>query len=143
MDRLNRTMAGCGLSLLLVSAGGCRSTRHEVPPGRPYTSDGRQAPPINFSNDPHPMTGPGIANGMGAPGGPQYGTPSSAMSSNHGAPTGNQYGPPGTAMGGGQMPSGPGFSSSGTEPTSMPPAGLGAPSVGQETGPTSAPSSAP
>ena len=128
MDRLNRTMTGCGLLLLLATTGGCRSTRSEVPPGRPYTSDGRQVPPINFSNDPHPTTGPGLVN---APGAPQFGTPSSANSANMGAPTGNQYGPPGTALGGMQTPQGAGFSSGGTEASSMPAPGLGAPSVGQ------------
>ena len=63
MDRLNRTLTGCGLTLLLA-AGGCRSTQPEVPPGRPYTSDGRQVPPIGFSSDPHPMSGPGITAGV-------------------------------------------------------------------------------
>jgi hypothetical protein len=140
MDRLNRTMAGCGLLLLLAAAGGCRSTRPEVPPGRPYTSDGRQVPPMSFSNDPHPMTGPGITAGQGTP---QYGTPGPATSANLGAPTGNQYGPPGTTIGGGQTPSGAGFSAPGMEPSSMPPAGLGAPSIGNETSPASAPPSAP
>jgi hypothetical protein len=129
MDRLNRNAAGCGLMLMLATAGGCRSTRPEVPPGRPYTNDGRQVPPINFSSDPHPMTGPGIVAGPGAPGAPQYGTPSSASSANFGAPTGNQYGPPGTATGVGTVPAGAGYSSE-MEPSSMPSTGLGMPSGG-------------
>ncbi len=79
MDRLNRILTGCGLTLLLA-AGGCRSTQPEVPPGRAYNNDGRQNPPIGFSSDAHPsVTGPGITNGMpgmaGAPGAPQLGTP--------------------------------------------------------------------
>jgi hypothetical protein len=126
MDRLNRTMAGCSLMLLLAAAGGCRSTRSEVPPGRPYTSDGRQVPPVGFSAEPHPMTGPGNA---GGPGAPQFGTPSPASSATMGAPTSNQYGPPGTSTGGGPIP-GAAFSSPGMEASSMPPAGLGTPSGG-------------
>jgi hypothetical protein len=131
MDRLNRTMAGCGLMLALAAAGGCKSTRSEVPPGRPYTNDGRQVPPIGFSSDPHAMTGPGTVSGMGAPGGPQFGTPSSATSSNMGAPTNNLYGAPGTS-GAAPMPSGGGFSAGAgaTESSSMPSPGLGAPSTG-------------
>jgi hypothetical protein len=127
MDRLNRTMAGCGLMLMLAAAGGCRSTRSEVPPGRPYTSDGRQVPPVGFSTEPHPTTGPGITNGQ--PGGPQYGTPSSATSANFGAPTNNLYGGPGTSPAG--LPTGgAGFSSPGMESSSMPSGGLGMPSTG-------------
>ena len=127
MDRLNRTLAGCGL-MLLVAAGGCRSTRPEVPPGRSYSGDGRQAPPINFSSDPHPMTGPGMA--AGGPGSAQYGTPGPAASANYGAPTGNQFGPPGTSLGDGQMPPGVGLPAGGPEVSSMPSSGLGAPSGG-------------
>jgi hypothetical protein len=132
MDRLNRTVAGCGLTLVLAAAGGCKSTRPEVPPGRPYTSDGRQVPPIGFSSDPHAMTGPGIVAGSGASGGPQFGTPGSATSANMGAPTMNQFGPPGTS-GGMPMSQGAGFSTQGagaTESSSMPSPGLGAPSTG-------------
>ncbi len=77
MDRLKLTLAGCGLSLLLA-APGCRSTRSEVPPHRPYSSDGKQMPPtIGFSSDPHPMTGGAAlaAGAPGLPGSPQFGTP--------------------------------------------------------------------
>ena len=133
MDRLNRTLTGCGLTLLLA-AGGCRSTQPEVPPGRPYTSDGRQVPPIGFSSDPHPMSGPGITAGVpgmpGAPGSPQLGTPGPAATANYGAPTGNQYGPPGYTAGMSPLPGGANQPGGGAESTSMPYTGLGAPSSG-------------
>jgi hypothetical protein len=126
MERLTRTMAGCGLTLALAVAG-CKSTHSEVPPGRPYSADGRQAPPVGFSADPHPITSPGIA---GAPGSPQYGVPGAANSGNFGAPTNNAFGPPGTAPVGG-MGTSPGIGvGSGNEATAMPMGGLGAPSVG-------------
>jgi hypothetical protein len=128
MDRLNRTLAGCGLALLLA-AGGCRSTHPEVPPGRPYTSDGRQAPPsIGFSSDPHPMTGPGIVSGT--PGAPQLGTPGPASTANYGTPTNNMYGPPNTGAGVGSLPPGVGMTGVPAEPASMPATGLGGPSSG-------------
>jgi hypothetical protein len=127
MDRLNRTLAGCGL-MLLLAAGGCRSTHPEVPPGRPYSGDGRQVPPsIGFSSDPHAMTGP-AALAAGTPGSPRLGTPGPASSANYGAPTTNGYGPPGTA--GAQTPPGVGLTGVGSEPTSMPSTGFGAPSSG-------------
>jgi hypothetical protein len=139
MDRLNHAMAGCGLMLVLAAAGGCKSTRSEVPPGRPYTNDGKQVPPIGFSSEPHAMTGPGIVGGSGAPGAPQFGTPGSASSANLGAPTGNQFGPPGTSMGSAQTPSGAGFSSGAAESSSMPSPGLGAPSGGSAPSPGAMP----
>ncbi len=143
MDRLNRTLTGCGLTLLLA-AGGCRSTQPEVPPGRPYANDGRQVPPIGFSSDPHPMSGPGITANMpgmaGAPGSPQLGTPGPAATANYGAPTGNQYGPPGYTAGMSPMPgAGANQPGGGAESTSMPYSGLGAPSSGGVTSPAPAP----
>ena len=39
MDRLTRTLAGCGLALL-AAAGGCRTAHDEVPPGKVYRPDG-------------------------------------------------------------------------------------------------------
>src|SRR3954452_21330019 len=128
MDRLNRTLAGCGLTLLLA-AGGCRSTQPEVPPGRPYSADGRQVPPsVGFSSDPRAMTGPAMA--AGGPGMPQLGTPGPASAPNMVAPTGNLYGPPGTSAGGGQMPPGVGLTGVPGEPTSMPSTGMGGPTSG-------------
>jgi hypothetical protein len=148
MDRLNRSrsLTGCGL-LLLLAAGGCRSTQPEVPPGRPYTSDGRQAPAVGFSTDPHPLNVPGInasVPGMAAaPGSPQLGTPGPASSTNYGAPTNNQYAAPGYAAGMAQMP--PSIAQQGgpTESTSMPSYGLGTPSAGGMTSPAAAAGSAP
>jgi hypothetical protein len=52
MDRLTRTIAGCGLALL-ASATGCRTAHDEVPAGRPFRSDGRQLPPVGLSTQPH------------------------------------------------------------------------------------------
>jgi hypothetical protein len=135
MDRLNRSrsLTGCGL-LLLLAAGGCRSTQPEVPPGRPYTSDGRQAPAVGFSADPHPLNVPGINAGVpgmaAAPGSPQLGTPGPASSTNYGAPTNNQYAAPGYTAGMAPIP--PSLAQQGgpTESTSMPAYGLGAPSSG-------------
>ena len=53
MDRQTRRLAGFGL-MFVLAASGCRSTRSEVPPGRQYSGDGRQVPPVGFSSDPHP-----------------------------------------------------------------------------------------
>jgi hypothetical protein len=137
MDRLNRILAGCGL-MVLMAAGGCRSTHPEVPPGRPYTSDGRQLPPIGFSSDPHPMSGPGIT--AGVPGGPQLGTPGPAATANLGAPTGNQYGPPGYTAGLAPVPGAANALGGGAERDSMPSyGGLGAPSGGGAMSPATAP----
>ena len=63
MDRVSRSLALGGLGLL-VTLSGCRSTRPEVPPGRPYTNDGRQRPAIGFSNEPHPVDGAALTNIM-------------------------------------------------------------------------------
>jgi hypothetical protein len=145
MDRLNRILTGCGLTLLLA-AGGCRSTQPEVPPGRAYNNDGRQNPPIGFSSDAHPsVTGPGITNGMpgmaGAPGAPQLGTPGPGATANYGAPTGNTYGPPGYTAGMAPLPAGANQLGGGSESTSMPYTGMGAPSSGGVMSP--APAAAP
>jgi hypothetical protein len=131
MDRLNRSLTGCGL-ILLLAAGGCRSTQPEVPPARPYTSDGRQAPPVGFSSDPHALNVPGLNAGVpgmaAAPGAPQLGTPGPASSTNYGAPTTNQYAAPGYTAGMAPMP--PGIAQQGgpNESTSMPSYGLAPPS---------------
>ena len=151
MDRHTLTLAGCGLMLLLASTG-CKSTRSEVPPGRPYMSDGRQMPPGStlFSSDPHPMAGnalsntpgnppgaPGALPGMpgstpgtpgGQPGAPgQFGTPGPGASTNWGAPTGHAYGPPGTS---GVVPT------QASSPVALPTS----PSAGAGTNPTLSPS---
>ncbi len=86
MDRLTRSLAFCGFGLLLT-ASGCKMTRPEVPPGRPYAKDGRQRPAIDFSSAGHPVDGSamtnmvpdsagasklgqGLGSGMGRPGAP-------------------------------------------------------------------------
>jgi hypothetical protein len=109
MDRLKLTLAGCGLSLVLA-APGCRSTRSEVPPHRPYSSDGKQMPPtIGFSSDPHPLTGGAAMNpgASGMPGSPQFGTPPPSVAG-AGAPTIGSYGAPGTSGGASGLTAPPG-----------------------------------
>jgi hypothetical protein len=101
MDRFARPFLVCGLGLFLASSG-CRSTKPEVPPGRPFAKDGQQRQAIQFSSEAHPPTAQGsapympanlggsnIAAGIGTPGGRpdgmSYGGPEAA------------YGPPGSA----------------------------------------------
>jgi hypothetical protein len=99
------------VGLVLVSSG-CRSTKSEVPPGKPYQTTGGEPPSIGFSAEPHP----GVANGMiglygnrgpgaqsddlmssrGNSGDVTFGTPTSA-NDHLGTPSDNRYGPPGTA----------------------------------------------
>ncbi len=101
MDRLDRALACCGLAALLSAAPGCRGTKSEVPPGRPYGADGRQLPPVGFSTEPHPAFG-----APGQPGIPSLTTPGGTAASgmaNYGTPTGNAYGPPGSSVGGGSI----------------------------------------
>ncbi|AGA28956.1 hypothetical protein [Singulisphaera acidiphila] len=102
MDRLKLTLAGCGLAAVLTVSG-CRNLRSEVPPGRPFASEGSQ-PSVGFSSDPHPNTGlgampggPGSAPGMPQDSASQFGTPPPGASDRYGAPTDNAYGPPGTS----------------------------------------------
>jgi hypothetical protein len=140
MDRFPRILAAGGLGLVMTAAG-CRSTRPEVPPSRPFANDGRQRKAIEFSSEGHPVradaaagsmpnTGTGVtnlANGIGT--GATRPDPAA-----FGAPAG-AYGGPGTA-GLGQPPSlnqAPGDPSampaampppSVTSPTRTPPAGL-------------------
>src|SRR4051812_11307623 len=100
MDRLPRSLAAYGLGLLLTSSG-CRSTRPEVPPGRPFANDGRQRKAIEFSSEGHPVSaaastnfmpnnvgGSNLASGIGA--GTSHPDPSAL-----GVPPG-AYGGPGT-----------------------------------------------
>ena len=61
MDRRKRTWmaaSGCGLVLMLATTG-CKSTQNKVPPGRAYSSDGKQEPAIGFSSGPHPANNAG------------------------------------------------------------------------------------
>jgi hypothetical protein len=128
MDRLTRTFAGCGLMFLLVTSG-CHSGGNKVPPGRSFSGDGRQTPPIDFNSDPHPMnnmtnpalgvqqpTMPGQAGGQAG----QFGTPTGGSRFSVPTSTG-AYGPPGTA---GTTSPYLGGSGTGTNGTAfMPPAG--------------------
>ena len=124
MDRLPRFLALCGF-VVLVAAPGCRSTRPEVPPGRPFSKDGQQRKAIEFSSDGHPtsaaasnslMTGgvdnSGIASGIGSrasrPDGASFGAPRGA------------YGAPGTS--GLAQPRGQ--EDPATSPAAMPPVGM-------------------
>lgn len=114
MDRPESGVRASGLCLiaagLLLANGGCRSTRSEVPPGKPYQTTGTP-PTIGFSNEPHPGAAMGMA-GLSTNTGPGdqtpdgrgslnansnmvYGTP--PQSTRLGAPTENRFGPPGTA----------------------------------------------
>lgn len=135
MDRLNRTLGGCGLALLMAATGsGCRSTQSQVPPGRPYTNDGRQGAPVGFSSEPHPMSGaastPVMPYAGAAPGTTgQLGTPTPGGGASFGAPTGHMYGPPGSSPLGsaaGQSPA-MGSSAPGSDGASTSPASDGAP----------------
>jgi hypothetical protein len=96
------------LTLALVASLGCRSTKSEVPPGRPYARTG-EPPAVGFSSDPRP--GPANAAsgidyniGPGASGDDQatrtrpattFGMPTAGEKASR--PTTNSYGPPGTA----------------------------------------------
>jgi hypothetical protein len=129
MDRLPRPRVAFGLCLLL-SAAGCKSTRPEVPPGRPFTKDGQQRQAISFSSDPHPANGAASTNimpenvggtnlaaGIGSrgarPDGSAFGAPPAA------------YGPPGTS-GSNQPPNlnDPAMTRASNGPSPMPPAGM-------------------
>ncbi len=99
-----------GLILLsVVLSTGCRSTRSEVPLGKPYARTGDQVPTVGFSSQPHPEVagsmpasvniGPGgLMQDRLAGAGPNasvYGTPTA--SEKVAMPTENRYGPPGTS----------------------------------------------
>jgi hypothetical protein len=54
MDRLSRVLAAGASMLVLgtvVLSSGCRSMRNDVPPGKPYSTNGGGPP---FASDPHP-----------------------------------------------------------------------------------------
>jgi len=102
MDRLPRKFAACAIGLLLV-APGCKMTRPEVPPGRPFANDGRQRKAIEFSSEGHPPNGSATAviQPNSTPGGPNLAAGIDAGvgrpdPSAFGAPRGS-FGPPGTA----------------------------------------------
>jgi hypothetical protein len=126
MDRLPRPFVACGLGLLLA-ASGCRATRTEVPPGRPFAGDGQQRKAIEFSSDGHPVSAAGnfmpnnlggsnIASGIGSSGGRPDG---SALGGPPGA-----YGPPGTSGLPQPGTADPATSRASGAPAEMPPPGL-------------------
>jgi hypothetical protein len=113
MDRHSRVLAGGCFAVmmgLVVAAGGCRSTRNDVPPGRPYSTTGGGPPPVGFNSDPHPNTSVGVYGNPLIQGSQSPDTPSGAGSttqfgipgpgtSPYGAPTSNRYGSiPGNVM---------------------------------------------
>jgi hypothetical protein len=105
MDRLRRVLTGGTLVIVcgtVIAASGCRSTRNEVPLGKPYSTTGGAPPTIGFNSDPHPNaaigagmypnTTPGQP-GMTAPGAPpSMGGPDATYSS--GGSSANQFGTP-------------------------------------------------
>ena len=108
MERQLRKLAGCGLLMVLATAG-CRSMhRSSVPPGPKFSADGRQQPSVGFSTDPHipnqagnPALSPvqNMAPGGGMAGlssAPQVGTPG-VNAGNYGVPGGAAFGQPGTS----------------------------------------------
>lgn len=107
MHRSSFKASGLALTLALAACG-CRTPRNEVPPGRPYASDGRQLPPVGLSTDPHPGLGDAMSGGApyvdgSSPSASQFPGSSPSMA-NYGAPTANSYGPPGTSAGSGDYP---------------------------------------
>jgi hypothetical protein len=125
MDRLPRPFVACGLGLLMAAAG-CRATRTEVPPGRPFATDGNQKKAIEFSSEGHPISaaaGPaampnnlggsnmasGIGSSGGRPDGAAFGAPPGAYGAPGSAPTADAAT---TRASGGPL---------GTPPTSLPP----------------------
>jgi hypothetical protein len=115
MDRRKHTTAvrklSFSLALLSLFSAGCKSTKSEVPPGKPYQTTGTP-PSVGFSSDAHPSTAGGMA-GLYGNKGPgsfaqdvqnsaapsrdiTYGMPAPGATK-FGAPTDNRYGAPGTA----------------------------------------------
>ncbi len=100
-------LVGAALLTTVVLASGCRSTRSEVPPGKPYARTGESPPTVGFSSQPHPANAGGMPGSVNiGPGGmpddrlagsqPQYGTPTPGSKGVE-LPTSNRYGPPGTS----------------------------------------------
>jgi hypothetical protein len=124
MDRPDRVDSipklACLLAVLFLGCAGCRSTRSEVPPGKPYQTTGSTPPSVGFSSEAHPSTATGMAGlyGNKGPGalvqdvqssaapsaGVTYGIPAPGAT-NLGAPTDNRYGPPGSSGTDGSSPS--------------------------------------
>jgi hypothetical protein len=134
MDRLPRPFVARGVCVgLFLAVAGCRATRTEVPPGRPYANDGQQRKAIEFSSEGHPMSGAATTNLM--PNNLGGSNLASGIGSSGGRPDGaalggppGAYGPPGTA-GMGQPGTGDASTtrasggSLGTAPADLPPLG--------------------
>jgi hypothetical protein len=104
-------LVGAALLSTVVLSSGCRSTRSEVPPGKPYARTGDEPPAVGFSSQPHPANaggmpgpiniGPGGMNegrvaGTGNSSQPTFGTPTPGSKGGR-LPTANAFGPPGTS----------------------------------------------
>jgi hypothetical protein len=111
MDRLKSVLAGGTMAMLLgmlVTASGCRSTKNEVPSGRPYSTTGDPTSGVGFNSDPRPN------NAMGS------------------GLYGNPYTPGQPGMGGSAAP-GAGGSSPGTGADGLPAPGAGGSQYGTPT----------
>jgi hypothetical protein len=107
MDRLSRVIVGGCLTLavgFVCTASGCRSSRNDVPKGKPFSTNAN-SPSVGFNSDPHPSTSvgqypgyPSDPNAAGGAGQPQLGTPTPSTSPLN-LPTNNRYGPTGTSGG--------------------------------------------
>jgi hypothetical protein len=115
MDRRNVVLAigkfAVITGVLVLGSSGCRSTRNEVPAGKPYQTSGNP-PTVGFSTEPHPNLsqgmaglvgnrGPGglIADGSGSTGqsgSTVLGIPTQG-NARLGAPSDHQYSAPGTS----------------------------------------------
>jgi hypothetical protein len=115
MDRRNIMQAIARVAMisgvLVPAAAGCRSTRSEVPAGRPYQTVG-SPPTVGFSSDPHQNAAQGMAglygnrgagglipDGKGSPGQPGdlvLGTPTNG-SPGLALPSDHRYSAPGTS----------------------------------------------
>lgn len=107
MDRLSRTLAGCGLALLSTTAG-CHNVREEVPPHHKFRNDGRADAPVEFSTKPHEPP----ASALGAVGGSPANTGPSGSGLSSTSSPGNAYG----NLNSGNKFAGPGSSGLGEPP---------------------------
>ncbi len=128
MDRLPRPFFACGLGLILAATG-CKATRPEVPPGRPFANNGQQRKAIEFSSDGHPLSAGATTNFM--PTDPAGGNLASGIGSRGNRPDGSAfgappgaYGPPGTSGLAQPGTADPASSRASSPPAEMPPGSL-------------------
>jgi hypothetical protein len=143
MDRLYRTLAGCGLVLTLVLPGsGCRSTKPEVPPSPTFSGNGQA--PVGFSQSPNPIDG---AAGLPPGGGVKFGTPNPSTSPSYGPAGNGGFGAVGANLGtppSATLPGSAGLSSppgASNPTTGIPQSGTGA--IGPASGIGAAPTQSP